>query len=200
MSFRLTAACLITSTLLGAPLIAEAAPIAFIQADQYRLTLAEADGFVEAGGVFFSFRAQSYTDVDGSRGGFISAASEDYTFGGSGVRSVQCTGPEFASIVTVSANGAASVNATLDWAANPNCYAVNYSGPALTVRINGAFNGAERTSQSGSVTQQLPGSTFKFNYQEDRFSETFTGSTGFYTGSFTGVALNGRSTNRSRIK
>ena len=116
------------------------------------------------------------------------------------MRFVQCTGPEFASIVTVSANGAASVNATLDSAANPNCYAVNYSGPALTVRINGAFDGAERTSQSGSVTQQLPGSTFKFNYQEDRFSETFTGSTGFYTGSFNGFALNGRSTNRSRIK
>jgi hypothetical protein len=200
MNIRLTAACLVTSTLLGAPTIAAAAPIGFTQADQYRLNLAQADGFVEAGGVTFLFSAQSYTNVDGSRGGFVSATSEDFSFGGSGVRFVQCTGPEFASIVSVGANGAVSVNATLDWAANPSCYAVNYSGPALTVQINGSFNGAERTSQSGSVTQQFPGSTFKFNYQEDRFSETFTGSTGFYTGTFTGFAVNGRSTHRERIK
>jgi hypothetical protein len=112
---------------------------------------------------------------------------------------VICTGPEFANAVTVNSNGAVTIIATLDLS-NRNCFAVNYSGAPLTLRVSGQADGNEIVSDSGVHTQQLFGETFKINFKSDAFSEVFTGTTGLYTGVMTGRATSSRSTNRIKTK
>jgi hypothetical protein len=46
----------------------------------------------------------------------------------------------------------------------------------------------------------MNGTTTRYNFQSDEFGEIFTGSTGLYTGTFTGTGLTARSTNRMQVK
>ena len=70
-------------------------------------------------------------------------------------------------------NGGATVYAVLD----PNsveCFVFNYAGPPLTVNLAGASTG-DHSSQTGSGTSTFSGTQFKYNFQEDAFSDNFVG-------------------------
>jgi hypothetical protein len=188
MNFRLIVTGLFMA---GAALSAQAAkPSSHLQID-----FAEAAGSVSTPQGDYSFTAKSYTDADGSRMGsvFVDGFGAAFQF-------INCTGPEFADAVTMNqSTGIVSVNATVD-PSNPNCFAFNISGPALTLKFAGRPDGNERVSESGAGTRQNFAETVKFNFQSDAYSEVFTGTTGMYTGVFTGRATSMRSTNRTRIK
>ena len=194
MKFRPIAACVMIATACATSL-AFAAPLSFTQATHTRANVAQAAGTVSSGGVDYSFQAQAYVDVNGVPAGFVYVESF-----GLGIQYVTCTGPEFANVVSMNqGTGAVAVNGTLDLA-NAHCYAVNYTGGPLTLKVSGQPDGSYRDSRSGVETEQTLGTTFKFNFQSDEFGETFVGSTGLYTGTFTGRALTARSTNRTQVK
>lgn len=193
MKFRPTAACILLAALGVSPLV-QAAPQG-IKPAHSKAAIVEAAGFASAAGNDYSFLAKSYIDIDGTRAGFVSV--ESYT---PGYSFVTCTGPEFANAVTMNqSTGAVTVSADID-PSNPNCYAVNYSSGPLTLRISGVPNSDERISESGTGTHQNFGTIEKYNFQSDSFSETFTGSTGMYTGVFSGRAASSRSTNRTKAQ
>jgi hypothetical protein len=192
MTFRSLATGLVIA---GAALSAHSAPPAAKQVSHLHLNFAEAAGFASTPQGEYSFTAKSYTDVDGSRAGFVSIDGNGAVF-----QFINCTGPEFADAVTMNpSTGAVTVNATVD-PSNPNCFAFNVSGPALTLRFSGQPDGNERVSESGAGTRQNFSEIVKFNFQSDAFSELFTGTTGLYTGAFTGRATSSRSNERTRTK
>jgi hypothetical protein len=192
MTFRSIATGIVIA---GAALSAHSAPPAAKPFRHLQIDFAEAAGYASTPQGDYSFIAKSYTDFDGSRAGFVSIDG----FGAT-VQFINCTGPEFADAVTMNpSTGAVSVNALVD-PLNPNCFAFNISGPALTLRFSGQPDGNERVSESGAGTRQNFSETIKFNFQSDAFSEVFSGTTGLYTGVFTGRATSVRSTERTRIK
>jgi hypothetical protein len=179
----------------GAALSAHSAPPAAKQASHLHTDFAEAAGFASTPQGEYSFTAKSYTEVDGSRAGSISIDGYGAVF-----QFINCTGPEFANAVTMNqSTGIVTVNAMVD-PQNPNCFAFNASGPALTLKFSGRPDGNERVSESGAGTRQNFSEIVKFNFQSDTFSELFTGSTGLYTGAFTGRATSVRSTERTKTK
>jgi hypothetical protein len=192
MTFRSIATGIVIA---GAALSAHSAPPAAKPFSHLQIDFVEAAGFASTPQGEYSFTAKSYTDFDGSRAGFISIDG----FGGM-FQFINCTGPEFADAVTMNpSTGAVSVNAMVD-PSNPNCFAFNFDGPALTLRVSGQPDGNERVSESGAGTRQNFSEIIKFNFQLDAFSQVFSGTTGLYTGVFTGRATSVRSTERTRIK
>jgi hypothetical protein len=179
----------------GAALSAHSAAPAAKQASHLHLDFAEAAGYASTPQGEYSFTAKSYTDADGSRAGFVSIDGYGAVF-----QFINCTGPEFADAVTMNqSTGVVTVNAMVD-PSNPNCFAFNVSGPALTLKFSGKPDGNERVSESGAGTRQNFGEIVKFNFQSDAFGEVFTGTTGLYTGAFTGRATSVRSNERTRTK
>lgn len=165
------------------------------KASHLHIDFAEAAGFASTPQGEYSFTAKSYTDADGSRAGFVSIDGFGTAF-----QFINCTGPEFADAVTMNqSTGVVTVNALVD-PQNPNCFGFNVEGPALTLRFSGRPDGNERVAESGAGTRQNFGEIVKFNFQSDTFSEVFTGTTGLYTGAFTGRATSVRSSERTRIK
>lgn len=192
MTFRLIVTGLFIA---GAALSAHSAPQAAKPSSHLQIDFAEATGSVSTPQGDYSFIAKSYTDADGSRKGSVFVDGF-----GAALQFIDCTGPEFADAVTMNqSTGIVSVNATVD-PSNPNCFAFNISGPALTLKFAGQPDGNERVSESGAGKQQNFAETVKFNFQSDAYSEVFTGTTGLYTGVFTGRATSVRRTNRTRIK
>jgi hypothetical protein len=176
----------------GGALSAHSAPPAAKQARHLNIDFAEAAGFVSTPQGEYSFTAKSYTDADG-RAGFVSIDGDGAVY-----QFIHCTGPEFADAVTMNqSTGVVTVNALVD-PSNPNCFAFNVSGPALMLKFSGKPDGNERVSESGAGTRQNFGEIVKFNSQSDAFSEIFTGTSGLYTGVFTGRATSVRSTERTR--
>ena len=165
--------------------------------DQFKLVLSGAAGSVEDGsGGGYIFEAKSYTNFDGIRAGSVFVSSFSFA---TGLMFVQCFDlPELADAVSLNqSTGAVTVNAVLDPA---RCNAFNYSGPPLTVRLTGRFDGSERFTESGTITRQIFGYTEKMNYQGENFRDVFDGTIGLYTGQLLGNATYGRSTNRTRTK
>jgi hypothetical protein len=194
MKLHSIATCMIAASACASSALA--APLGFTQATHMHANIAQAAGTVSSGGVDYSFQAKSYVDFDGSRAGFVYVDSFSFA---SGFQFVTCTGPEFANVVSMNqSTGSVTVNGTLDLA-NPNCYAVNYSGAALTLQLSGQPDGSYRNSQGGTGTETINGTVAKYNFQSDEFGEVFTGSTGMYTGTFTGRGYTGRSINRTQV-
>ena len=197
MKTRSIAACMMIATA-GVSSLALGAPPHGAQATHTRANVAQAAGTASSGGVDYSFQAQAFIDVDGSLAGSVYVES----FGGSpAFQFISCSGPEFANVVSMNqSTGAVTVNAALD-RTNPNCFSFpDSSGPSMTLKLSGQPDGSYRNAQSGTGTEQISGSTFKYNFQSDEFGESFIGSTGFYTGTFSGRALSARSTNRTQVK
>ncbi len=133
MTFRSIATGIVIA---GAALSAHSAPPAAKPFSHLQIDFAEAAGYASTPQGDYSFIAKSYTDFDGSRGGFVSIDG----FGAS-YQFINCTGPEFADAVTMNAStGAVTVNAMVD-PLNPNCFAFNFDGPALTLRFSGPARG-----------------------------------------------------------
>lgn len=190
----IAAACLaIASFLVTAT--AHAGQLSRVQSTQAKASIAEANGSASSAQADFSFRAQSYLLVDGERGGFIAVDAF-----GSAYQFIQCNGPEFADAVSINqSTGAVTVKALLD-PANPSCYAFGYEGPALTLNFTGTADGNTRKSESGTGTERLFATVTKYNFQSDTFGQVFSGTTGLYTGVFTGNAISARSTNRTQAR
>jgi hypothetical protein len=195
MSIRSIATFLAIAAASAAPLLAHSAPRARAPINHLQASAVEAAGAVSTPQGDYSFTAKSYTELDGSRAGSIFL--ENFAPTGA-VQFISCTGPEFASTVAMNqSTGAVTVNSVID-PSNPNCFAFNYSGAALTLSLSGRADGNERLSENGAITQQLFGESLKFNFQSDTFSEVFTGTIGLYTGVFDGRATSSRSTNRTK--
>jgi hypothetical protein len=181
----------------GASPLALPAPPNATQATHYRASVAQAAGSVSTGGVDYSFQAQSYVDVDGAPGGSVYIDS----FNGSPpYQYISCSGPEFANVVSMNqGTGTVTVNAVID-PSSPRCYVYAFSGGPLALKVSGQPDGSYRNSQSGTGTETMSGVTSKYNFQSDEFGEAFTGTSGLYTGTFTGRALTARSTNRTQVR
>jgi len=80
--------------------------------------------------------------------------------------------------------GNSSINATLD-PASLDCFPYNVSSP-LTVTLSGKANGTGSSHDNGSGKSTYLGTSYKYNFQNDFFNETFTGTNGFATGTFDG--------------
>ena len=176
-----------------------AGPLSPTTTDRFKLVLSGAAGSVQDGLVEHSFEAKSYTNVDGTRAGTVTVSSFGFVAGNFIFMFVQCFDlPELADAVGMNqSTGAVTVNAVLDPA---RCTAVNYSGPPLTVRLTGRFDGSERTTESGTITRQIGSFIERMNYQSEDFRDAFDGTIGVYTGQLLGRAVYGRSTNRTQSK
>ena len=146
--------------------------------DQFKLVLSGAAGTVQDNSGEYSFEAKSYTNFDGIRAGSVFVSSFSFA---TGLMFVQCFDlPELADAVSLNqSTGAVTVNAVLDPA---RCNAFNYSGPPLTVRLTGRFDGSERFTESGTITRQIFGYTEKMNHQGENFRDAIDGPIGLYPG------------------
>jgi hypothetical protein len=176
-----------------------AGPLSPTTIDRFKSVLSVATGSVQDGLVEHSFDARSYTNFDGTRVGTVSVSSFGFVAGNFVYMFVQCLDqPELADAVVLNqSTGAVTVNAVLDPA---RCFAFNYSNGPLTVRLTGRFDGSERFTESGTITRQIFGFTEKMNYQGENFRDVFDGTIGIYTGQLLGIAIYGRSTNRTQTK
>jgi hypothetical protein len=96
-------------------------------------------------------------------------------------------------------NGVTNISATLDPSDEKNCSRMNIN-VSLRVTLVGRFDGNRRESNTGSSKETTGGVTTKYNTQSDVFTETFTGTTGLYSGAFTGEAFKEKRTDRTRVK
>lgn len=199
MKTRYLAACVIASSLVASPL-ALAAPGGQTYNLKYKTALSVVNLGAEINGVQYSLSANSFDDMDGVQQGsiFVSRFGIDPASGFFSYNFMQCSGPAFANIVTVSkTSGAATVNAVLD-PANPSCFAFNST--ALTISITGAPTGSYARSDAGTTTFQYVGAMEKASFQSDSFDENFAGTIGYYTGAFSGNAETAKITQRVRVK
>ena len=157
----------LVATLLGVVPLAMAGP----DNTAFRSYRFQVNGFSEAFPIAGSGYANSEDDpFTGVGVGLVSL----YWIDGVESFAVACSGPSMANAVSVNqGSGRATVFAVLD----PNsldCYTFNYFGPPLTVNLTGAATG-DHTSQTGSGTQTSSGTSYKYNFQEDFFTEAFVG-------------------------
>ena len=121
---------------------------------------------------FKTYRFQA----NGSGGEYPNAGSlvDLYWTDGSYSFEVYCYGPSMGNAVSVNGvNGHATVYAVLD-PDSAECGSFNYVGPPLIVNLTGVPAG-DHTSQTGSGMQTYSGTRYRYNYQEDYFSESFIG-------------------------
>ena len=144
------------------------------------------------------FAAQAYDDMNGVPQGSVYAETFDYNT--SQDTYISCSGPAYAKVLSlIQGNGKSSINATLD-PTSPDCYSFYVYAP-VTMDLAGQFDGNYRNSENGTGKQTYGGGVnYNYNFQNDDFSETFTGTNGFYSGTFTGYAYTQHYTNRQQVK
>jgi len=143
--------------------------------------------------------AASFDSLTGQPRGALNVSWFAYPF----VWFVNCSGPAYASVISVNKNsGAVAIEAKID-TSSPDCYVDGDSPPkVLVVDLIGKSDGNFRASQSGVVKSTESGVNYKMNFQCDFFyTETFSGT----VGDFPGVTLTGSAdacfhTNRQRTR
>lgn len=145
--------------------------------------------------------AQVFDDMSGVMQGRV--FSEMYDSNTENYSLIDCYGPAYANSVTLNkTNGNSNINATLD-PSDSNCYSENVNAP-VTINLTGQYDGYHYLQGNGTNKEMLNDSgqqlISKYNFKEDTFSETFTGTTGFYTGTLTGEATVGRNNDRKQLK
>src|SRR5262245_34029485 len=73
-------------------------------------------------------------------------------------------------------------------------------GQAVTVNLNGQPEGSYRNSSTGTGKSTSFGTSYKYKVQTDEFTETFTGTNGFASGTFSGFAAREHRTEQTRVK
>ena len=200
MKFRYLAAGVIAIT-------TAASPLAFAAVDgkalvtKYKTTSAVVNLQAEVGAFTYSLTAQNFDDMDGVQQGIVSVSKSgfDPVTGSFFTGGVTCQGPAFANTVTVNkTTGVSSVNVLLDPAA-PDC--TGFNSAAVTIAITGVPVGNYHRSETGTSTIRYGGGAVdKTSFQSEYFDENFSGSIGYYAGSFSGNAQAARVTSRTRVK
>lgn len=141
--------------------------------------------FCDTNHVCYSFKALDWIDKKGPGGSVVAWYYLEGTY--PVIALIACDGRDF-----VSPNGAGignvRIKATLD-PASPNCVSEGsepVSGPISIDLVGQAGSYQESEIGTGKVTDL--GESYKYNFQEYHFSETFTGTNGFYSGTFSGTA------------
>jgi hypothetical protein len=154
---------------------------------------------MQIGNLYSQFSVQVFQLVDGTVHGDIQISRSDFSSGASDY--LICAAEKWHSVISMPAgSGNVSINAVLD-PADPTCSGT-YVGPALTVGLYGQpnlTNGGERRSEKGSGQAWTDGASYKYNFQLDAFSESFTGTNGFASGTFEGTAQISRAYDRQRV-
>jgi len=180
----LLAASIIATVVVASPLVSSAQNPG-TQVTHFRSTSDAANGFVYTGSVTTGFYANAYDDNNGVPQGYV--AVDRYDYNTATYSYITCSGTAYANVVSVNqGNGNSSINATLA-PASPDCYSYNVSSP-LTVNLSGQYNSNYSSHNNGSGKSTYLGTSYKYNTQSDYFSETFTGTNGFATGTFDGSA------------
>ncbi|MGZ8194565.1 MAG: hypothetical protein ACXWTH_02960 [Methylosarcina sp.] len=149
-------------------------------------------------GEFVTFvDARSYDDSFGPNG-WVTVGAYDYSSTQS-TGFISCAGPAFANAVSVNKNsGDTSINATLDPSDTTNCSSYNVFA-SVTVDLAGQNDGWKISNQgTGKSTDN--GTNYKYNFQAEDFSESFTGTNGFYTGTFGGTASSIHHTSLTKVE
>lgn len=147
-------------------------------------------------GTYYScFNTYAYDDYSGQRWSYIEVSGYD----GSGYYDIWCEGPTNADVISLNqGNGDSSVNATLD-PSSANCSNYNVYTP-VTLNVTGQYDGNYRYSNNGTSKEIDYGTNRKYNFQSDFFQETFAGTNGFYTGTFSGGASTEHRTQLTKVK
>jgi len=112
---------------------------------------------------------------------------------------IQCSGPAYAnSLFLVQGNGNATVRATLDPSA-VDCSASNVSAP-IGLDLVGRADGTFHVSNDGFFTNDFGGQIIKGRSQSDQFSDTFNGTIGSVSGTFTGSVGAFRNSQLEQVK
>lgn len=165
----------------------------------YRTTYDYADGYVYVGDIdrSYYFGASSWGDKDGPFEGSVYVARYDPNT--SIYDEIYCYGPEYADALFVDpTNGNATVNATLD-PSDSNCSSTNVLEPMI-LDISGQADGYYSGSSAGVDTSRYPDATYSYLRKVDDYSEAFSGSNGFYDGSFSGYVSSSRYRNWQKVK
>lgn len=193
------AACMIVAATCASPL-ALAAPGGHATVTKFKSASAIVNLQADDGAFQYSMNAQNFDDMDGIQQGIVSVGKSgfDPSTGQFFIGGVTCQGPAYANTVTVNkSSGLSSVNVLLDPAA-PGC--TGFNATTLTVAISGVPTGGFSKSDTGSSTIRSGTSVEKTSFQSDSFDEAFSGSIGFFTGTFSGNAEAARVTSRTRVK
>ncbi len=203
MRMSYLAACILaTSTAIGAAPLAFSVPGVGTQVmpvTKYRSTSDYAYGnyYGDDNSVDNGFWVQSWDDMDGvAQGTVLVWRYSDNTLLYS---EVGCSGPEYAGAVSVDpTNGSTTLNVTLD-PRDPNCYSRNVVEPVV-VNLSGQADGNYHGTQAGVGTGRYTDATFRYFFKVAEYSGVFTGSNGFYDGTFSGSAGASRTNNWQRVK
>jgi hypothetical protein len=180
----LLAASIIAAVVVASPMVSSARNHG-TQVTHFRSTSDWASGCIYTGTVITCFYANAYDDNNGVPQGYVDVYQYDYNT--STYKDIHCFGTAYANVASVNqGNGNSSINATLD-PASSDCYPYNVSSP-LTVNLSGQYNGNYASHNNGNGNSTYLGTSYKYNFQSDYFSETFTGTNGFATGTFDGSA------------
>jgi hypothetical protein len=167
------------------------------QTTHRQANVAQAPGSVMTAEAAYSFQAQSCVDVNGVPARSIYVDS----FDSCGCHHLFCSGSQDANLVSMNqGTGLVTVNGVVYPSDHQSCTSPNYSGGPLTLNVCGQPDGSYRNSHSGTGTETISGATSKYNFQSDEFGESLTGSSGLYTGTFSGTATMARSTKRTQVK
>ena len=180
----LLAASIIAAVVVASPLVSRAQNPG-TQVTHFRSTSDWAYGSIYTGNIATIFYVNAYDDNNGVPQGYVDVSQYDYNTATN--KYINCSGTAYANAVSVNqGTGKSSINATLD-PASSDCYFYNVSSP-LTVNLSGQYNGNYSSHNKGNGHSTYLGTSYKYNSQSDYFSETFTGTNGFATGTFDGSA------------
>lgn len=170
-----------------------------LQTTHFRTTRVAASASFDdkANNIFYYAGAEAHDDEQGLTGTVVVSALHRDT---DQISIIQCSGPDYAHVVSVNAaTGSASINVLIDPSA-PTCFVSNDVDVSIKVRVYlvGRFDGTYRFSVNTTGTELWDGVTRSYNAKSDAFGETFTGTGGFYTGTFAGEAYSGKRVDRSK--
>lgn len=162
-----------------------------LQIEHFKFKKDAVSGFKNDGPNSISFQAESRDDING----YVSVISFNNI---TGMLNFLISCPSGPTSVSVNpGTGNSSVNATLDPAA-PGCFSMNVSAP-VTITLTGQPDGSFHDSGNGNGMSTSFGISSKFNSSQDIFGETFTGTVGSASGSFSGDAEAIRYNNRTHF-
>lgn len=189
-------ASIVATALVASPL-AYSAPSHGAQVTHFNSFNVNAYGCFDNYPSYTCFYANAYDDFySGQRQGDVAVYGYDVTYS---YYDIRCSGPAYANVVSVNrGNGNSSINATLD-PSSDDCSNYNVSAP-VTLNVAGKYDGNYRYSYNGTGKETYYGVNYKYNSQNDYFGETFIGTNGFYTGTFTGNAFIEHRTERQKVK
>jgi hypothetical protein len=144
-----------------------------------------AGGGCSVNGVCVNFNVEKFDDLDGVMQGTVRATILDPN-SQAFFHIINCSGPAFAnSLLFKHANGDATISVTLD-PSSPGCSGVNFSAPVI-LNIAGQFDGFSKVSNDGFFTNYTRGEISRGRHRSERYTNTFDGIVGPFSGMLFGV-------------